>query len=188
MRRCVTRVLILAVVAVLLVGAGAMVAANRDSARAAGEEARAMTGNFDIVTHGSGWVPELRNKFSMFKAMGWGTVAKVKAAGVGDQWVHLPLTVMSVAEGTAPNLTYVEFCAKSSNGAATMPIQMDVWDNSTRISTDPVTWPADNAYHCVGHTYAVPTWRTDLGISVKIHFANTTDSVTLYKGWARIAP
>lgn len=191
MRSRTVRSLILAVLALALVGGSAVLATARDSSGRAVENeavsARAMTGQFDIVTHGTAWVPQLRARFSLFSPVGWGMTTRVKPAGVGNQWVHLPLSYLSIVEGSTPKLTYVEFCAKSSNGVATAPIQMDVWEDNVRISTETIGWPADNNYHCFGHDYAA-AWRTDLGISVLLHFANTTDTITLYKGWASVVP
>ncbi len=192
MRSRVARSLILTVLALALVGGTAVLATARDSSGQAVEDeavsARAMTGAFDLVTHGTAWVPQTRARFSKFMPVGWGMITQVKAAGVGNQWVHMPLSYPSYIEGAAPKLAYVEFCAQSSNGVATKPIAMDIWDGGTSISHDVIAWAPDNAYHCFGHNYAAPAWHADLGISVLLYFANTTDTITLYKAWAHVVP
>ncbi len=136
----------------------------------------------DVAVQGTAWVPELRVKFSAFSIRAWGAVAKAKAAG--DQWVHIPIAYPTYIKSTGEKIVYVEFCAKSSAGANTKPVKMDLWGNDGRFYTGAVSWPADNAYHCWGVSFNPGTWKQSLGISVLLHFANTTDTITLYKGWA----
>ena len=185
MRGRMVRPVVLAVLLLLLIPGSSVLAAGDQPGS---DLPRAMTGITHIVNAGTAWVPELRTKFSQWKPFGWGTQAKVKAAGVGYQWVHIPLTYMSYFDGTPTKLTYVEFCAKSSNGALTKPVTMDVWDNEVRIHSDPITWPADNAFHCWGYDFGAGAWHSGVGISVQLYFANTTDTITLYKAWAEISP
>ena len=146
----------------------------------------AITGNTDLVHQGTAWVAEKRAQFSIFKPYGWGTEAKVKAAS--DQWVHIAVPYISILDGTGLKLQYAEICGKSSNGAATKPTKIDLWVNALRIGSYAISWPADNAYHCAGVTFGTPTWRDSVGISVLLHFANTTDKITLNKAWVRLVP
>ncbi len=135
----------------------------------------------DFAVHGTAWVRENAGQFSMFKPYGWGTAAKVKASGY--QWVHIAIPYTTYLEDVAQKVRYVEFCAVSTNGAATKPVKMDVWANTVKISSTPISWPADNARHCFGVTYSPGVWYQDLGVSVQLYFANTTDKITLYKAW-----
>jgi hypothetical protein len=176
-------------VLMLVAGSGALLAGASPAGQSAlGSTAPRISTNTDLVAHGTAWVPEARSKFSRWVPKGWGIEAKVKAAGVGDVWVHIPIPDETVANGTVMNLVYVEFCAKSSNGAQTMPTRMDLWAFDTRFKSQAVTWPADNAIHCWGITFSPVTWQQSLGVSVLLHFANTTDQITLYKAWARVQP
>lgn len=146
----------------------------------------AITGYTDLVHQGTAWVAEKRYQLSLFKPYGWGTEVKAKAAG--DQWVHIAVPYISILDGTAIKLQYAEVCGTSSNGAATKPTKIDLWRNTLRIGSYTIAWPADNAYHCAGVTLAVPDWKDSVGISVLLHFANTTDKITLAKAWVRLVP
>lgn len=120
--------------------------------------------------------------------MDWGIEAKVKPVGVGDQWAHIPIPFMSVEEGSPVLIEYVEFCVMSSNGAASGPTAFYLWSDGGRLRIVPVIWPADNLRHCMGVTLSPPVWEDSLGVSVSLHFANTTDQITPYKAWARVRP
>jgi hypothetical protein len=179
------RPVILSVLVLLLVAGSAPIlagAANPSS------DARASGGYSDLVNYGTAWVPQSRNSFARFRPMGWGMEAKVKPVGVGNQWVHIPIPFMSVEEESPVLIEYVEFCAMSSNGAATMPTDFDLWSDGGRFESQAVTWPADNGRHCIGITLSPPVWQDSLGVSVSLHFANTADQITLYKAWARVRP
>jgi hypothetical protein len=141
--------------------------------------------NTDIAIHGTAWRPEQQANFSMWSPRGWGTEVKAKAAGW--KWVHAPVASLPVINGIAQNLVYVEFCAASSNGASTKPTRMDVYDLDVKILQQALSWWSDNALHCTGKNFT-PAWHQELGISVLLYFANTSDMITLYKAWARYQP
>jgi len=138
----------------------------------------------DVAVHGTGWVPQSRAGFSVWRPYGWGTATKSKA--VANRWVHIPLVYPTYLVDIGQKLYYVEFCAQSTNGARTKPIQMDVWGGTTRIYTGAVVWPADNDSHCVGQSFS--TWYEDVGLSVLLKFGNTADTITLYKAWVNVGP
>jgi hypothetical protein len=146
----------------------------------------ATAGDYDFTTHGTAWVPEIRSKFGAWMPRGWGTVATAKAAG--QYWVHIPVPYPSRIADSLMKIKFVEFCAQSNNGANTKPIQMDLWDYNGKFGSIGIAWPADNAKHCFTYTLVTPTFYQDLGISVLLKFANTTDVITLYKAWVRIIP
>jgi hypothetical protein len=137
----------------------------------------------DIAVHGTNWVAETRYQLSMFKPWGWGTAAKAKAAG--DQWVHISVPYITYLEDKAQMIRYVEFCAKSTNGAASKPTDFHLWAHNTRFYTGTITWPANNNINCHGVTFNPGVWKQDLGISVRLHFANNSDAITLYKAWVQ---
>jgi hypothetical protein len=114
------------------------------------ETDRGATPRSDFAVHGSGWARENPGQFSSFKVMGWGTTAKVKAAGY--QWIHMAIPYLTYIEDVAQKVRYVEFCAASTNGASTKPVKLDVWAHGTRVSSTAIAWPADNAIHCFGVT------------------------------------
>lgn len=140
----------------------------------------------DYAIHGTAWVRQNPGQFSMFKTFGWGTEAKVKAAG--DQWVHIPIPFTTYINGVSQKVTHLEFCAKSSNGAITKPVRLDVWASDTLVKWANITWAADNNLHCGYINISPGVWYQDIGISVKLHFANTTDKITLYKAWLSTSP
>lgn len=178
--------ILLAAALLLVLGVSTIQAAPLDQP-AASINPVAPAGDYDFTNHGTAWVPENRASFLAFIPRGWGSATRVKAAG--SQWVHIPIPYPTLMAGSLMYIKYVEFCAKSSNGASTKPIQMDLWEaGGTKFYSGAVSWPADNAYHCVGHTFSPATWRQDLGISVLLSYANTTDVITLYKAWVRVAP
>lgn len=144
-------------------------------------------GSTDIALQGTMWQPERPKQFKNWFTRGWGTELKRKPTASADQWVHIGVPLLTYLEDRPQKVTYVEFCAASSNGAATKPTEMDLWDNDQLIGTYSITWPADNAYHCFGHNFGAGNWRSALGVTVLLHFANANDLIVLYKAWASIA-
>jgi len=177
-------VLVGLLVLVLVTGSSPLVAgADNPAAPAAVENptARAL-GTLTLGSHGTAWVPERARQFSLWRPYGWGTAAKVKLTGIGDQWVHIQVPAASFLNGYLTGLYSAQFCARSSNGAQTKPIQIDIWNGSSRFYSAPVNWWADNAEHCWVVDFSPPKWTVTVGISVLLHFANSTDQITL--GWA----
>jgi hypothetical protein len=150
----------------------------------------APAGIYDFTNHGTAWVPERRGKFKLFKPFGWGIRTKVKAKWAPtNEWVHIPIPMPSRIANDFVSVKYVQFCAQSTNSAATKPIRWDLWDdNSGRIFARNISWPADNARHCVEYTFNPVKWASNLGISVLVKYANATDQITLYKAWVRVEP
>lgn len=142
-------------------------------------------GRTDVVAHGTAWQPEVPSHFSLFKRVGWGTVTQRKTAG-GNEWVHISVPMITRLESKLKKIAMVQFCAKSSNGAATKPARVDLWANDVMFKSQVIGWPADNAYHCVEVLFNPPVWEPTLGVSVYLQFANATDTITLYKAWARL--
>jgi hypothetical protein len=136
----------------------------------------------DIAVHGTMWNAENRGQFSALKTFGWGTYTKAKA--VGTQWVHIAIPYVTYLEDIAQKVRYVEFCAQSSAGATTKPSRLDIWGGATRFYTGAIVWPANNNRNCVGTFFTPGVWKEDLGISVQLNYANTADTITLYKAWA----
>ena len=147
----------------------------------------APAGIYDFTNHGTAWVAERRAQFRLFRPFGWGIKTKVKTAS--SQWVHIPIPMPSRIANDFVNVQYVEFCAQSSKGTLTKPVRWDLWDdNSGRFYSADITWPADNAKHCIGHTFSPTYWVSNLGVSVLIQYANKYHAVTLYKAWVRVEP
>jgi hypothetical protein len=138
-----------------------------------------------FATHGTAWVAEKPAKFKKFRAYGWGTQTKILLPG--DQWVHIPLVYATFINGSAQYVEFVQFCADSTNGARSKPIQLDIWAGAVRIYSVPIDWPANNDINCVTYWLPSPTWYEDIGLSVLLHFGNTNDKITLYKGWLQIS-
>jgi hypothetical protein len=140
----------------------------------------------DMAMHGTLWTPEIRTNFALFRSYGWGTATKVKAASL--QWVHFPLSYPTYINGVSQRIQYVEFCAQSSSGFRSGPTRMDLWAHNVRFLIETFAWPPNNNINCHGHLFATPIWRQDLGISVQLGFANTADTITLFKAWMRTVP
>lgn len=178
--------IILLAVAVLLVasvtatGAAPAASINSDHRYAANP------GDYDFSNHGTAWVPEARSQFKLFVPKGWGTVTQAKVAG--QYWVHIPIPHPTFIAGSPMKLKYVEFCAQSTNGAATKPIAWTLWEYPKQVYSPPLSWVANNNAQCIGYSFTTPVFREDLGISVHLNFANATDRITLYKAWARFIP
>lgn len=146
-------------------------------------------GYYDFTNHGTAWVAERRGQFDIFKPFGWGMRTSTKPKfSPSDQWVHIPVPMPSRMSNGLMYLQYVEFCAQSTNGAATKPTRLDLWHYPGRFKAIGINWPADNAKHCVGYTFNPVVWAQDIGFSVLIHYANATDQVTLFKAWVRMQP
>ena len=146
----------------------------------------APAGVYDFTTHGTAWVPQLRGQFSLFKPLGLGMQTRAKVAG--NKWVHIPVPYPSRIANDGVSIKYVEFCAQSTNGAATKPVRMDLWDYSGRFYSINISLPATNGKHCFGHEFNPPIWKQDLGVSVLLSFANSTDKINLFKAWVRVTP
>lgn len=139
-------------------------------------------GRTDVVAHGTAWQPEKPKNFSLFQRVGWGTVTRRTAAG--NDWVHISVPMITRLEDRLQKIARVEFCAQSTNGAASRPVRIDLWANDVMFKSQVIGWPADNAYHCVQVLFNPPVWQPTLGVSVYLQFANATDKITLYKAWA----
>lgn len=139
----------------------------------------------DFAIHGTAWVKE-GNTTSKFKYMGWGTEVKAKAAG--NIWVHIPIPFNTYINGVPQKVQHIEFCAKSSHGAVTKPTDFHVRTSQARVKMVYLNWPVDNYYHCGWVNFNPPVWYEDIGLSVLLHFDNTTDQITLYKAWLRTVP
>jgi hypothetical protein len=183
-RRLWFPVLMAALVSTLVAGSSPPVAKAADPTAPAAEGSAIprAAGTLTLTSQGTAWVPEVRTRFSRWRQVGWGTQAKVKAAGVGDQWVHIQVPGAPFVNGYVTGIYSAQFCASSSNGAQTRPVQIDMWNGSTRFYSAPITWWADNAEHCWVVDFSPARFTVTVGISVLLHFANTTDQITL--GWA----
>jgi hypothetical protein len=184
--------LFLAVALVLIVSTSSTLGAaisnpTRGSRTAAPFDEPANPGQTHIALQGSMWEPQNYKHFSLWQPMGWGTIARIKPTKPADQWVHIGLPLLTFLNGTPQKVNYVEFCAQSSFGAQTKPVAMTIWDNNNSIGTKSFAWPADNGYHCVGYDFGTNTvWRSTLGLSVRLHFASASDTITLYKAWVKL--
>lgn len=168
------------VMLMLVLVMGLLAAADGPAAVAAGESPTARAaGTITLAAQGTTWVAERRGKFALWRPVGWGTEARVKPGGVGDQWVHIQVPGAPFIDGYMTGVYSVQFCARSSNGAQTKPIKIDLWNGSTRFYSAPVNWWADNAEHCWEVKLNPAKWTVTVGISVLLHFANTTDQITL---------
>jgi len=183
-------VLVGLLVVLLVTGSSPLTAVASNPAPATAEDyptARTLDGPGIMSAPGTAWVPERRNKFSLWRPVGWGTQARVKLAGVGDQWVHIPIPYSPWLAGTTTYAFHVTFCAQSSNGAQTRPTRVDVWDDDTRIFTAPVNWRADNSRQCWAGEFP-RRLASSVSISVLLHFANTTDQLTLMHAQVSFVP
>jgi len=178
--------IILTVALLLVILVPSTQAAPLNPSDAAQVEVVAPAGDYDFTQHGTAWLREKNSNFTVFKQYGWGTFTTAKLAG--SYWVHIPVPYPSVIAGSAMKIKYVEFCAQSSNGASTKPVTMDLWEYPGRFLTVNINWQANNDKQCFGYTFPSPAFHQDLGISVKLTYANTIDSITLYKAWVRVTP
>ena len=176
---------LLAVTLLLVLGVPAIQAAPLGQPEASANTVAA-AGDYDFTTHGTAWVRQVPGEFILFRPLGWGIEARAKAAG--SKWVHIPVPFPSRIANSLMKIKFVEFCAQSTNGAISKPTRMDLWDYNGRFGSVNISWPADNAKHCYTYTFGSPAFHQDLGVSVLLYFANTTDKITLYKAWVRIVP
>jgi len=184
------RIVLLSLLVLIVVsGSGPNVAGADDVASPSTDQPRATVGASDFTNYGTAWVPQIRNKFSQWKPLGWGTAVKVKTTAVGqDQWVHIPVPMPTLLDGSWVDISYVEFCAQSSSGASSKPVHWDLWSDYGQFYSENITWPADNNIHCIGHTFSQMTWQPNLGVTVLLHFTNSTHTITLYKAWVEVLP
>jgi len=179
------RLAVAALVMTTLVGGAMLATAEEEPTVGTETDARASSGDTDMVAHGTAWVAERPGKFknSGWKPFGWGTWTRRKAAG--NEWMHISIPYISRLEGDRTYVKYVEFCGESTNGAVTKPIRIDVWDNNTRIASQAVAWVANNNYQCHGVVINPAVAAQSLSVSVRVHYDNAVDQVTMFKAWAK---
>ena len=177
--------ILLAVGMLVMLGASTIQAAPEPTVQPA-----APAGNYDFATFGTEWQPEVRGQFTWFVPRDWGT--QVKATGGTDRWVHIAIPFATYIAGTPMKISHIEFCAKTSNAAGgTKPTEVtatsdtgNTWLGGPSIGHK---WP-DNALHCWYFDDPTPSFFPNLGLNVKLHFANTGDMITLYKAWVSVVP
>lgn len=147
----------------------------------------AAIGAVDSVMQGTGWVRQRAAKFKGWRPWGWGTTSKIKSAP-SYEWVHLPVPLITRADGALMKISKAEFCARSTNGAQVKPVRLHLRSNYNLFGNVGIIWPNDTAIHCAWINFNPPVWKESLGISVQVYYGNTTDSLTLLKGWARTQP
>lgn len=173
--------ILLAVALLVILGVSSIQAAAPESVK------QTATGDYDFVNYGTAWVPEIRGQFNWFVPKGWGT--QVKSKTTGGKWVHIPIPMASRISDTMMKVKDIEFCAKSTNGAAgTGPAHIDIYSDAGVKWHSNIAWWADNNYHCWHYFVGTPLWLESVGFSVSLNFANTSDMITLYKAWIRVSP
>lgn len=189
MRSVFTRRMAVVVLALIVVGGGTIVATGDEPAASAAIDAPEprLTGDSDLVVHGSAWMAQRSWKFRKIFRWGWGTQFK-RGWGPTNEWVHVSIPWASRVDGDYLNLKYVEFCAQSTAGTVTKPTRVDIWENNTRIVQQSIAWPPDNNYHCVTVNVTPAVFAESVGVSVLVHFENKPDKVTFYKAWAIAEP
>ena len=140
----------------------------------------------DFVIHGTAWEAQSPANFSFFNRFGYGTLTRAKAAST--QLVHIPLAYTPTANLTAEFASGIQFCARSTNGAATKPVKMMAWFRDTLLWSTAIAWPADSLTHCINHNFAVIASYQDLGLSLALKFANSTDTIRLFEARLRMFP
>jgi hypothetical protein len=181
---------ILTVMALLLLlsnsGAAGAAEPTYDAAQIAispSEPAAPALNNTHLVMYGTAWVPERRGQIK-FTYIGWGTIFQKKKAA-GGEWVHIPIPLATYVKGVSQKISSVEFCAKISS-ANSRPTEIDLWDVDNRFYIGTITgWPV-NKVHCHSVGFNPPVWRSSLGMSVHLSFANLTDTIVMYKAWVNL--
>lgn len=138
--------------------------------------------NIDIPVHGHAWVAE-RPANLLWIPVGWGTQAK-RTAGAGQEWFHISIPFPSAMFGNAVDVTYVQFCYKTSD-VATYVNRFEIYDDDSLVWGGNLSAPADTGYHCYSHTFSPAQWFEAVGVTVRGTFADNTDFITLGKAWAR---
>jgi hypothetical protein len=185
MRRAERLILLSVLALAFLAGSTAIQATAATLSQPAAEEEAGprITGVSAMGLHGSMGVAERRNRFSTFGPKGWGTQARLKAAG--DEWVHLAGPFVYLQDGDFWKPSFVVLCAQSTAGARTMPTRLDVWATdhftlvATQIASFPIYWPATNAHQCVSVGVIPDNDAASVAFSLLLHFANSTDRLTL---------
>jgi len=140
-------------------------------------------GNTDVAVHNQDWKPEKPNKFKSFKYHGWAT--DIKTLAPGYYFVGTTIPLITYLDGTKQYVKYVEFCARSSNGAESMPDYWAIHEKANIWYSDNISWPADNDTHCFGYTFNPGRFLEDLSVSVRLYYKNTTHVISMEKAWVR---
>ena len=156
-----------------------IVTGGSDIAPAASPKSEELLFVSSISMAGTMWQPQREAQFGQWTVYGWGTA--VKSSIAGNRWVHIGVPNVWFLENQFKSISLVQFCARSSSGNRTKPTQMDVWSYGTQISSDAITWANNNDLQCIDHTFNPRVFYRDVSISVFLHFANTTDEITLYR-------
>lgn len=181
---------ILTAVAILLmlsnsgaIGAAQSIHTDTQSVTIASGQAAPALNNTHLVLYGTAWVPERRGQIK-FTYTGWGTTFQKKKAA-GGEWVHIPIPLATYVKGVSQKISSVEFCAKISS-ANSRPTEVNLWDVDNRFYIGAISgWPV-NTVHCHSVGFNPPVWRSSLGMSVHLNFANLTDTIVMYKAWVNL--
>lgn len=139
--------------------------------------------NTDIPVQGHAWVAQSPATLSTWVPLGWGT--DVRRGAPGGEWFHIAIPAPSVMFGNWSDVTYIEFCYKTTN-TATYVDTMHFWSNDAYVGDHPLSAPPDTDYHCYGHNFSPPQWFESVGLSIYGTFADSAHQITLYKAWARV--
>ncbi len=150
------------------------------------------TNSVEMEEHGTMWQPQFRGHFK-WAVKGWGTDTQAgDSYGNTYQWVHIGITYPYKIGGTTYKVSEVVFCANSNNPSQSKPTKVDLWGyyhpNNVRFHTENITWPNDTSIVCHSMVFSPAQQYADLGVSVLIKYANTTDVVTLDMAWAGFNP
>ena len=139
--------------------------------------------NTDIPVQGTGWVAQSPATLSHWVPLGWGT--DVKRIALGGEWFHIPIPAPSFMFGNWSDVTYIQFCYKTSN-TATYVDWMDIWSDQTQVVHKALSAPSDTGFHCYSHSFSPPKWFAAVGLSIHGTFANSAHQLTLGKAWVRL--
>jgi len=128
-----------------------------------------------IGMYSTNWFAEADKYFKAVKRYPSGT--KFKAVAPGDFWVDLTIPVPYTIEGAVKEVDYVEFCARSSNGAKTKPKYVEVWSEEAKIANKPFIWNPNNNQQCIGVAISPAQRVFNLAVAVELKFKNTTDKI-----------
>lgn len=139
----------------------------------------------EIEIMGTMWQPQTRKMFADWTVLGWGTALRLKPAkSPSDQWVHISPTMLNRFNSVNQKITYVVFCAASSNPLVSRPTALHLWtENNNRFFATNLTWANTTARQCKTVNFIPATLQFGIGLSVLLHLPNGVDTITLQEVW-----
>ncbi len=125
------------------------------------------------------WEAQAPAGFSLFQRTPQGYVTRAKTTGI--KYVHISIPNMYFGENHLWSVSGVEFCGKSSNGAAARATRMTIWSYGSQVATRNISWVNNTNAQCFSINFSPAPFYRDITLTVLLNFSNTVNTFTLMR-------